>query len=96
MTRELQAQEAWSEHIAVHKPYRQMGLGSELRSRIFEDLKSRGIKRLYGGTLSSNLPSLKLARRMGFKELVDVRFVCILGFRSWSYRKVRENVTGAD
>ncbi len=79
---------AWSEHIAVIESYRRRGLGSELRYRIFRELKHRGVRYLYGGTLRSNEPSLKLARRVGFTEYADVTYNRILRFQRWRCRRV--------
>ncbi len=80
---------AWSEHIAVKKEFRKTGLGSQLRFRIFEELKRRGIRRLYGGTLRSNTASLNLARSVGFKEIGDIHYRKIFSFEKWWYTRVR-------
>lgn len=80
---------AWSEHIAVRKEFRRTGLGSQLRCRIFEDLKRRGIRRLYGGTLRSNTASLKLTRSVGFQEIADVHYRKFFSFENWRYKRVR-------
>jgi len=42
----LHKHEAWSEQITVDKAYRRIGLGCELRRRIFEELKKRNILNL--------------------------------------------------
>lgn len=81
---------AWSEHIAVKKQFRRTRLGSQLRYQIFDELKRRGIRRLYGGTLRSNTASLNLARSVGFKEISDIHYRKILFFANWRYRKVGE------
>ena len=81
---------AWSEHIAVQKAFRKSGLGSQLRYRIFEVLKSRGIRRLYGGTLRSNTASLKLSKAVGFKEICDIHYRKFLSFENWQFRRLRE------
>jgi len=81
---------AWSEHIAVQKEFRKSGLGSQLRYRIFEALKSRGIRRLYGGTLRSNTASLRLTRAVGFKEICDIHYRKFLYFENWQIKRVRE------
>lgn len=88
--RTFRQREAWSEHIAVQKDYRRMKLACQLRYRIFEELKKRGIRTLYGGTLSSNLASLKLTRRVGFRELVDLHYIKILNVETWRFRRVRK------
>lgn len=89
LKRALKRGEAWSEQITVHKDFRKHGLAAELRYRIFAELKSRGIKKLYGGALTSNLPSLKLAQKVGFEFLMDVHFRKILHFKSWRYEEVK-------
>jgi GNAT superfamily N-acetyltransferase len=88
--RKLRPGAAWSEHIAVRKEFRRSGLGAQLRYRIFEVLKSRGIRRLYGGTLRSNTASLKLTRSVGFKEICDIHYRKFLTFKIWRFRRVRE------
>ncbi len=88
MEKELRKGTAWSEHIAVKKEFRKTGLGSELRFRIFEELKERGIRRLYGGTLRSNIASLSLARSVGFKEIGDVHYSKFFSFQKWRYKRV--------
>ena len=80
---------AWSEHIAVRKEFRRTGLGSQLRRRIFEDLKRRGTRRLYGGTLGSNTASLKLTRSVGFQEIADVHYSKFFSVERWRYKRVR-------
>ncbi len=70
---------AWSEQITVHNRYRGKGLGSELRYRMFAELKTRGYNRFFGGTLSNNLANLKLSKKVGFQEIADIRYVRILG-----------------
>ena len=80
---------AWSDHINVHKDYRKQGLGSELRRRVLDELDKRGVKKLYGGTLRSNLGSLKLARRVGFQEIADVEYSKIITNKRWRIKRLR-------
>ncbi len=80
---------AWSEHVAVKKEFRRTGLASQLRYRIFEELKRQGIRRLYGGTLCSNAASLRLTRSVGFKEIVDIDYRKLLSFKNWRYKRIR-------
>ena len=89
LTRRLHPRCAWSEHIAVRKEYRKSGLGAQLRLRIFQELKRRGVHRLYGGTLVDNTASLALARSVGFKEIADVHYRKILTFEKWRYVRVQ-------
>jgi GNAT superfamily N-acetyltransferase len=89
LKKKLRQGSAWSEHIAVKKEFRKTGLGSQLRFRIFHELKKRGFRRLYGGTLQSNIASLSLARSVGFKEISDVHYRKLLSFEKWRYKRVR-------
>ena len=81
--------EAWSEQIVIMKEFRNQGLGSELRYRIFDLLRTRGIRKLYGGTLVGNSASLMLARRVGFRAIADVRYRKVLSRETWESRRVR-------
>lgn len=89
LTRKLRSSSAWSEHIAVRREYRRSGLGAHMRFRIFEELKRRGIRRLYGGTLVSNTASLSLARSVGFTEIADIHYRKIFSAEKWRYERVR-------
>src|SRR5579863_642667 len=88
LKKKLRRDFAWSEHIAVKKEFRRTGLGSQLRLRIFQELKRRGIRRLYGGTLRSNTASLALPRSVGFKEIGDIHYRKFLSFEKWRYKRV--------
>ena len=88
MRRRFPDDAAWSEHIAVFKAYRRRGLAGQLRSRIFEELRRRRVKRLYGGALIWNTGSLGLARHLGFTETVDVHYHRVLGMEFRDYRRV--------
>jgi ribosomal protein S18 acetylase RimI-like enzyme len=80
--------DAWSEQITVNNRYRGKGLGGELRYRMFEELKRRGFRKYYGGTLNNNQANLKLTRKVGFKEIADIEYQSIFGIRRWNIRKV--------
>jgi GNAT superfamily N-acetyltransferase len=89
LRKKLRRDFAWSEHIAVKKEFRKTGLGSQLRFRIFQELRRRGIRRLYGGTLRSNIASLSLARSVGFKEIGDIHYRKFFSIEKWRYKRVR-------
>jgi GNAT superfamily N-acetyltransferase len=78
---------AWSEQITVNPDFRGRGVATALRYCVFAELKGRGTDRLYGGTLASNIGSLKLTRRAGFTEIAQVNFR--RWFRSKNYRLTR-------
>lgn len=80
--------EAWSEQIAVSKEFRKKGLGANLRYRIFQELRNRGYRKLYGGALVDNIPSLKLAQRVGFRIFVDITYTRTLNSRKWQYKRL--------
>lgn len=86
--KDLQPDEAWSEQITVHKDYRKNNLGSELRRRIFGELKSRGFQRLCGGTLLNNVANLALSKKAGFRELTDIHYTKIVHVKRWNYKEV--------
>lgn len=90
ITEELAENEAWSEQITILKDYRRRNLATDMRYRVFEELGSRGIKTFYGGTLKSNKAALGLARKVGFKELIDVHYLNILGHKLLRYENIRQ------
>jgi GNAT superfamily N-acetyltransferase len=80
---------AWSDQITVDPAYRGRGVAPELRYRMFSELKARGIELFYGGTLKLNSASRKLARKVGFREIVEVRYRKVLMFESRRYTRVK-------
>jgi L-amino acid N-acyltransferase YncA len=80
---------AWSEQITVNSKYRGKGLGADLRYNIFTELHKMGIRKFYGGTLSDNEPNLKLTRKVGFKEIADIRYSRTFTESNWSCNRVR-------
>lgn len=94
LTRTFRPQTSWSVQIMVFKDFRRKGLASQLRYNIFAVLRDRGDKRLYGGTLQSNVGNLKLSKRVGFTRFVDVVYTRVLFVKSWQYRRVSGETTG--
>lgn len=84
----LRKWESYSEQITVNKQYRGMGLASNLRYAIFDELKKRGIRKLYGGAQKDNIASLKLAKRVGFKFLADISYFRVLLCRRFNFKRV--------
>ena len=85
----FRAEKAWSQQITVHPDYRGKGLGSILRHMIFTELKSRGIKKFYGGTLHLNNPNIGLSNKVGFELFVDIHFKKVFGSKEWFYKRVK-------
>jgi L-amino acid N-acyltransferase YncA len=81
--------EAWSEQITVRKDYRQRGLGTLIRRGILNELIEKGYSKLYGGTLTSNEQNLRLARKVGFTEFIDIHYRKMLYAKKWVYKRVR-------
>jgi hypothetical protein len=84
----LKEDSAWSEQITTHKDWRKQGLGSEMRYRIFTELKNKGMKWLYGGTLKNNLGNLKLSSKVGLQFLVDIHYLKLFGIKKWRYKEL--------
>ena len=80
---------AWSSQIFVSQNHRRQRLSLQLRYRIFRELQARSVRRLYGGTLASNVAALKAARKAGFTEVADIRYCRILRRRTWRCKRVR-------
>jgi len=83
VTRTFRPDEAWSEQISTVRAFRKKGLASQLRFRMFEQLRARGVKRFYGGARIDNEASLALARRVGFREFAEIRFTRVVRAKRW-------------
>jgi RimJ/RimL family protein N-acetyltransferase len=81
--------DSWSEQITVGRSYRGQGIATTLRYLIFAELRRRGIERLYGGALALNTPSLRLTRKAGFVEILDIHFRKVLSRRTYRYTRLR-------
>jgi GNAT superfamily N-acetyltransferase len=86
--RRLRPGDAFSEQITVHPEYRGRGLGSTLRHEIFRILRQQGKRRLYGGTDAHNGPNLALCRKVGLKEVADVRYQKLLRRKLTTVRRI--------
>ena len=73
-----ESNEAWSEHIAVHKDYRGMKLANDLRNRFYTELGKHGIKALYGHRQEFNVASRGSARKYTVKEIGTATYKKIL------------------
>ena len=88
MDRRFRKNQAWSEHIAVLKAFRKRGLAVDLRRKVIRELKQRKVRWLYGGTLVTNEPALRLTRKAGFKEIVDIVYRKVLFRKLWLYKRI--------
>ena len=94
MRRRFRKGEAWSEQITVNKAYRGKNLGTTLRLRMFDELRGRGIRKFYGGTLPDNKANLSLTRKVGFRELFDIEYRKILTMKGWKYHRIHRSPSG--
>jgi len=56
---------------------------------MFDELKKRRFVKFYGGTLSNNKANLQLSRKVGFKEIADIRYSQCFTKKRWSCRRAR-------
>ncbi|PKN67991.1 MAG: hypothetical protein CVU54_15760 [Deltaproteobacteria bacterium HGW-Deltaproteobacteria-12] len=92
LTKHLHPKHAWSEQISVMKSFRKQGLASALRFHVFSELQKRGIRKLYGGTLISNIPSQKSASSVGFQFIADVQYLKIMNRERRIVRRIKHVV----
>lgn len=83
--------QAWSEQITVSKDYRKQGLGSILRYKMFNELKNRGFRSLYGGTMWDNWSNIELSKKVGFEIFVKVSFKRIFNKKKYTYHRIYSN-----
>ena len=79
---------AWSEHIWVDKNFRNNDIATNLRINAFSDLSMMGIKWLYGGCLTCNKISLKLAEKLNFRNIMDISYIRIMNFKKWKIKRI--------
>jgi GNAT superfamily N-acetyltransferase len=83
--------QAWSEQITVSKDYRKHGLGSILRYKMFNELKKRGYRSLYGGTMWDNWSNIELSKKVGFEIFVKVSFKRLFNNKKYIYHRIYSN-----
>ena len=90
--RSLRSNECYGDQITVDKIYRGTGLASSLRIRMFKELRKRGIKKLYGGTLISNIATRKSTTKFAYKYLADVSYFKFLMRKGVRLRRIRRHI----
>jgi ribosomal protein S18 acetylase RimI-like enzyme len=83
----LEKKEAWGIHIAVRKPYRRMGLATELRRTAYSDLRERGFRSFYDHVPSDNFASLNLCKKTGSSVSGILRYLHAGNHNKLEYRK---------
>ena len=91
MDKKLRKDQAWSEQITVSKDYRKQGLGSILRYKMFNELKDRGYRSLYGGTMWDNWSNIELSKKVGFEIFVKVSFKRWFKKKKYTYHRIYSN-----
>jgi len=79
----IKPQEAWSEDTFIVKAYRNMGLGAQLGSFVFQTLESQGVKYVYSGIFEWNVASQKSAEKIGFRPFLDVHYKKVFSSEVW-------------
>lgn len=88
MQRKFKSDQAWSEQITVRKEYRSKGLGSILRYKMFDELKARGFKALYGGTMWDNWSNIELSKKVGFVIFLKIKFKRIFKNKKYEFERI--------
>jgi ribosomal protein S18 acetylase RimI-like enzyme len=88
MNRKFKSDQAWSEQITVRKEYRSKGLGSILRYKMFDELKARGFKALYGGTMWDNWSNIELSKKVGFVIFLKIKFKRIFKNKKYEFERI--------
>jgi len=92
LKRSLKPNECFGDQISIDKIYRGTGLTSSLRIRMFEELRKRGINKIYGGTLISNIATRKSVSKAGYKYLTDVLFIKFLMCKVTRFKRTRNHI----
>jgi L-amino acid N-acyltransferase YncA len=91
MSKKFRNDQAWSEQITVSNDYRKQGLGSILRYKMFNELKNRGFRWLYGGTMWDNWSNIELSKKVGFEIFVKVSLKRLLKNKKYTYHRIYSN-----
>lgn len=91
LDKKFRADQAWSEQITVSKDYRNQGLGSILRYKMFNELKKRGYRSLYGGTMWDNWSNIELSKKVGFQIFVKIKFKRLFNRKKYFYERIYSN-----
>jgi len=65
----LKNDQAFSEQLTVHKQYRRKGIGTEIRSMAYMELKKRGMNTIYSSTTIDKIASIKSIEKVGGKRI---------------------------
>jgi RimJ/RimL family protein N-acetyltransferase len=71
--------------------YRGMGVAPKVSEEIFRYLYQLGFKRGYGYISSDNLPSLRYARKVGYRKIGEVNFIKIFKLKWYRFKGETKN-----
>jgi RimJ/RimL family protein N-acetyltransferase len=91
---DLSQKEAWSEQITVAPEFRQGGLATDIRHKMFERLVSRGYEKLIGGYVPFNQKSAGLAKKLGFIEKEKFTLIRIIIWKKLYSQKMSPDIMG--
>lgn len=94
----MQAGEAYIWDCVTLPSFRRQGLYSALLSHMVKELQGEGITRIWIGSNLENRPSIKGFVRAGFRPVIRVSFLQILGLRFFKvsgYPEAREDLASA-
>lgn len=66
--------------------YRRQGMAQKVTDEIFCYLKQIGIRKVYAYIKKNNLPSLRYARKVGYRRIGEVKFLKILKLRLYTFK----------
>ena len=66
--------------------YRGRGVAPKVAEKIFRHLNQLGIEKVYGYIKSDNLPSLRYARKVGYRKIGEVNFIKISKLRWYRFK----------
>jgi len=84
--------EAWLLHNSISREYRRQGLSSQLRSHCNQELKTRGIQRLYSAIQEGNVASLQMAKKFSARLLARAEYKRFLWMRRLKCGKYLTNM----
>lgn len=83
----LNSDEAWGEQITIRKDHRRKGLATELKNRIFRELKKTGIEKVFGVAAKNNEASLKSIEKFPHEILGELQYLKIFNFQRIKFKK---------
>ena len=90
----IEPSEAWGEQITITKKYRRNLLATELKSKVYSELRKSGIKNIYGHAALYNKVSLKSAEKFKSKHLTAVQYLRFFNYRILKLKKLTSSCHG--